>query len=258
MTLRRGQQPGLVYTSPHSFKPKQRLTLTAAPPLIAGTLKALERTCRHETRGAEHLEAALAMGNGHIILAFWHEVLGLAAWHFRGSGAHTLTSYSFDGELAARIIHHFGQHALRGSSSRGGARALKELEKACACVEIVGFTLDGPRGPRRVAKPGVGILAARTGVPILPLAFAASRAWRMRSWDRLIVPKPFARVVTAFAPPIEPHDANSPEGIEELRVRAEGDLNDLHLAIEDEMGVRGDTELEEPDATQPGGGEEAG
>src|SRR5690606_15894263 len=99
------------------------------------------------------------------------------------------------GELAARIVTHFDLRAVRGSSSRGGADALNQLQQAMALGAGVGFTLDGPRGPRRKAKLGAAIIAARTGAIIVPNAFAVSRAWRLRSWDRLPIPKPFSRVL---------------------------------------------------------------
>ncbi|MCL4217465.1 MAG: DUF374 domain-containing protein [Candidatus Hydrogenedentes bacterium] len=191
-----------------------------------------------EQRNVVYWNEANASGQC-VLLAFWHEVLGVAAFTYRDTGFHTLTSYSFDGELAARIVNHFGLHALRGSSSRGGLRALVELQKAIKHVPAIGLTLDGPKGPPREAKPGVGILAARTKAPIIPVAFAATPCWRMRSWDRLIVPKPFGRIICAYGPPIFPDpDDDSPAAIELLRSQTESTLCTLHEELDREFSPR--------------------
>lgn len=225
--------PGLRYDSPNTFTRKQRFVLRVAPPLVAAVLKALSATCRLEVRGEQHLREARA--HGPVLLAIWHEILGLGACHFRNTNYHTLTSYSFDGELAARIVARFGIGAVRGSSSRGGSEGLRDLERAVKLVDAVGFTLDGPRGPRREAKPGISILAARTQAPIVPLAYAVSRAWRMRSWDRLAVPKPFARILCGMGPAIAPPADGTPEAVEAHRQQVERELNALHATLESEV-----------------------
>jgi lysophospholipid acyltransferase (LPLAT)-like uncharacterized protein len=102
-------------------------------------------------------------------------------------------------------------------------------------VPAVGFTLDGPRGPRRVAKPGMSILSARVRAPVVPLAYAVSRAWRLHTWDRLAVPKPFARILCALGPPIAPPADATPEAVEPHRERVERELNALHQVLEDEV-----------------------
>jgi lysophospholipid acyltransferase (LPLAT)-like uncharacterized protein len=182
-------------------------------------------------RHAEAWQELLAT-RGRAIIAGWHEALGLAAWHFRNTGFHTLTSYSFDGELITRVVECFGLNALRGSSSRGGSEALVQLERALELVEAVGLTLDGPRGPRRVAKPGIAILSARSGVPIIPVAFGVNRGWRLKSWDRFLIPKPFARIACTYGKPIPSPENSSPPAIEATRVRVEEELNRLHDELE--------------------------
>jgi len=228
---------GLRYTSPYAFSGRQRVALLLAPPLVALGLKALVRTCRIEVRNRHFLED-LVEREGRAILAVWHESMGLGACHYCNSGYHTLTSYSFDGELAARVVRHFGMRALRGSSSKGGADALDDLAIALDHGPAVGFTPDGPRGPRRVAKPGIAILAARTGTPIVPHAFDAHPAWRLHSWDRSLVPKPGARVVSAYGPPLTPPENSTPEAVERMRVQVEEALNKLHAEVEAELGPR--------------------
>lgn len=223
--------PGLTYDSPCVFSFRQRAALRILPPLTAVAMKTLFRMCRFELREPERF-ARLASGQDRAVVAIWHESMGFAAKVFTGTNFHTLTSYSYDGELAARVVTYFGLEAVRGSSSRGGSQALAQLEKAARLVPCVGFTLDGPRGPRRVAKPGAAILAGRTGRPIIPLAIEPSVAWRLRSWDQFPVPKPGARIACALGEPIPPPANSSREAIEETRRITETSLNALHVAME--------------------------
>jgi lysophospholipid acyltransferase (LPLAT)-like uncharacterized protein len=113
-----------------------------------------------------------------------------------------ITSQNFDGEWIARIIRRFGYGTARGSTSRGGVRALVQLRRDLAERKPVGFTIDGPRGPARVVQPGAVFLAGATGHPILPFHVESSAAWTMNSWDRTQIPKPFARVAVAIGQPI--------------------------------------------------------
>jgi hypothetical protein len=209
------------------------------PPLVSLCLRITLLTCRLEIRNPEHLTDEIE-GHGKALVAFWHEVLALAMWRYRGAQYHTLTSYSYDGELAARVVRKFGLQALRGSSSRGGGEALHQMERALNMGITVGFTLDGPRGPRRVAKPGIAVIAGRSQTSVVPCAFVANRAWRLRSWDRFIVPKPFARMLCVCGPPIPPPTDDSPETVDRYRLQIEETLNTLHAALELEFGVTAD------------------
>jgi len=228
--------PGICYDSPNTFSRAQRVQLAVLPPIAAGLYKFLGWTCQREIRGQEYFEQQLA-GGGTALLALWHETTGILACLHQGRNFHSTASFSFDGELAARMVHYFGAECVRGSSSRGGSQALQEMEKVLGKVPAVGITLDGPRGPRRIAKPGLAILAARTQTPIVPNAAALSRCWRMRSWDRFMVPKPFARVIYAFAPPIAPPATDHPDDVEPVRLEIEAALNRLHDDIERALGV---------------------
>ena len=229
------KHPALKYGSPYHFTPWQRIQLFFLPPIMAFGLKRLVRLCTFEIRGEEHFWRTYE-DEGRVLCAIWHESLGLAGYHHQGIRGYTLTSYSFDGELAARTVSWFALGAVRGSSSRGGSDALEELEKALELVPEVGWTLDGPRGPRRVAKPGIAILAARAGISITLNAYAMSRCWRLNSWDRFPIPKPFGHIICAFAPPIPPPANESPEAIEATRRAVETALNTLHKEIEKELG----------------------
>ncbi len=142
-------------------------------------------------------------------MAFWHGRILSATYYFRGRGIVVITSENFDGEWIARIIERFGYGTARGSSSRGGQRALLQLKRALVEGKAAGFTLDGPRGPAERAQPGAVWLAGATGQPLLPFHLEADRSWVARSWDRTQIPKPFSRVALAVGAPIEvPPDAD--------------------------------------------------
>src|SRR5262249_51243995 len=144
-------------------------------------------------------------------------------WVFRNRGIVVMASANFDGQWMARIIERFGFGSVAGSSSRGGVRALLELKREIGRGHPVAFTLDGPRGPARVAQPGALWLAGAPGSPILPFHAEASRFWTMRSWDRTRVPKPFCTVSLAIGEPVLVRDTT--EGaLEKGRVALEGSL----------------------------------
>ena len=122
-------------------------------------------------------------------------------WHHRDEGIRVLISEHRDGEMIARFAHTLGFETVRGSTTRGGERALLGLSRALQNGEEVAITTDGPRGPARRSQPGALISSARAGTAILPIAMSVDRAWRFRSWDRFIVPKPLARVTVAYGTP---------------------------------------------------------
>jgi lysophospholipid acyltransferase (LPLAT)-like uncharacterized protein len=231
--------PGLRYDSPVAFTARQRLLLGVAAPLFAATVRLLAGTCRHETRGLDVWEK-VRQGHGRAIVAVWHESTVMATHHYRNAGMHALAGYSFDAECAARAIRHLGILSVRGSSSSGGGQALRDLAVVLDNAGPVMMTVDGPRGPRRVAKPGAAILAARTGIPIVPHAFAVRPAWRLRSWDRLSIIKPFSRIVSVYAPAIAPPRNSSPFAIEETRQQVEASLNAAQRQVEAMLGMEGD------------------
>ena len=128
------------------------------------------------------------------IYPFWHRCVLPAAWLFRNHGIGVLTSLSRDGEYIARVIRHFGFVPVRGSSSRGGQRGLLEMEAMVKAGGAVAFTIDGPRGPRYVAKKGPVMLARLTGIPITAFYAAVEKRWVLKTWDAMVIPKPFSRV----------------------------------------------------------------
>jgi lysophospholipid acyltransferase (LPLAT)-like uncharacterized protein len=133
------------------------------------------------------------------IFPFWHRCVLGACWIFRHRNLAVLTSQSRDGEFIARVIQRMGYPAVRGSSSRGGQRGLLELQRMVTNGGGVAFTIDGPRGPRYVAKRGPVLLARTTGVPITAFYVAMEKAWVLNSWDAMMIPKPFSRAYVRVA-----------------------------------------------------------
>lgn len=178
--------------------------LQAAAIAAVGTpvIEALGATYHWREEGAGHLRRLESEGRPPIF-AFWHGRVLAATLYFRDRGIIVITSENFDGEWIARIIRKFGYGTARGSSSRGGVRALIQLKKDMAAGSPAAFTVDGPRGPARVAQPGVIWLAGATGNPILPFHIESSSYWTVNSWDRHQVPKPGSDVAIAIGAPIE-------------------------------------------------------
>jgi len=171
---------------------EQWVKISLLPPVAAVLIRGLGRSMRCETRGHEAVDALYREGR-HIVLAFWHAQQLMIPAGYRGTGSHVLISRHGDGEIIARIIARFGHEAVRGSSTRGGAGALRALIKLGRSGRDVVVTPDGPKGPRHVAKLGVVQLAKATGLPIVPMAFACSKKNSFRAgiatWSRIHSPE---------------------------------------------------------------------
>src|SRR3954454_18164244 len=182
-----------------------RLISTIGYPLVA----ALGSTLRWRADGLEHLDAVERSGRPPI-MAFWHGRILPATVYFRRRGIVVITSENFDGEWIAGIIERFGYGTARGSTSRGARKALLQMTRDMAAGRPAGFTIDGPRGPARVAQAGAVWLSKATGNPVLPFHLEASRHWTLNSWDRTQIPKPFATVAIAMGEPFDvPGDADA-------------------------------------------------
>jgi len=184
--------------------------LTLTPWLAAGVIRLLYSLIRIEFFGENYPRSFWDKGEG-VILAFWHDQLLLMAKGYRGPGAKILISSSSDGELIARTMRHFGQDAVRGSSTRGGHRAFKALLALANGPADLVITPDGPKGPRHQVKKGVVQLARIVGRPVIPMAFACSRGHRFASWDRFLLPYPFCRGIYAFGKPVFFEKGEDPE-----------------------------------------------
>jgi lysophospholipid acyltransferase (LPLAT)-like uncharacterized protein len=133
-----------------------------------------------------------------LVTSFWHACIIPCTYVFRDFGVRVMSSNSYDGEYMGRIIRKFGFVAVKGSSSRNAVRALLGLRRALQENWTVAFSIDGPRGPRHQVKPGPVSLARSTGIPMSMFHMALDRAWVLNTWDRLVIPKPFSRVLLRF------------------------------------------------------------
>ena len=204
----------------------KRAQIAAIAGLGYPLINALGHTLQWRVEGLEHYDAIIASGR-QPVMAFWHGRILPATYYFRRRGIVVITSENFDGEWIARIIGRFGFGTARGSSSRGGLKAMLQLVRDMERGKPAGFTLDGPRGPARAAQPGAIWLAQRTGNPVLPFHLEASSHWTMKSWDRTQVPKPFSTVALVVGDPIEvPRDAGD-EQLESVRMELEQRLATL-------------------------------
>lgn len=188
----------------HAYTRKQRLALAIVPRLTAWFIRLLGATLRYRNVNAVGTECGDALP-GPSVFAFWHTSLLICAHRFRDLGIAILISRSFDGELIARTVELLGFKAVRGSSTRGGASALRGMQVAYAEGRRCAFTADGPKGPAMVAKPGPVQLAELVGAAWVG-AFHAEpvRAWRLGSWDRFMIPKPFTRVNVSWPAHVPP------------------------------------------------------
>ena len=218
------QQAGRVFTL------RQRVMIWIISNLVTGLIRLIGPTLRLQVEVEEGGPPELFVFPA--IYAFWHRCIFPATWFFRDKQIAVMTSRSFDGEYIARIIEKMGFRAVRGSSSRGAVAALLGMHTELEAGRICAFTIDGPRGPRYVAKPGPVLLARNTNAPLFCFYLAVESAWVLNTWDALMIPKPFSRVALCLSGPVPiPRDGTGPElehahaemqiGLERVRSRAE-------------------------------------
>jgi lysophospholipid acyltransferase (LPLAT)-like uncharacterized protein len=192
----------------------------------APVLEALGGTYSWREHGVWYLDQVAAEGR-QPIFAFWHGRILAATLYFRNREIVVITSKNFDGEWIARIIRRFGYDTARGSSSRGGAKALVQLRRDMREGRPAAFTVDGPRGPARLVQSGAVWLASVTGNPIVPFHIEASSFWTVRSWDRHQVPKPGSELAIAIGAPMSVPAAGTDDVIEAARRDLQDALTDL-------------------------------
>lgn len=186
---------------------RKSLALSFAALVTRLVVRALVRTCPLDIRGDRDSLARLCAGEQPLVLSFWHDrsplAVGLLLRHVLGRVPVTLlASQSRDGELVTRIARPWGVSIVRGSASRGGREAIRQIYRQLVHERSSPILIpDGPRGPQYQFKVGVAVVAQMAGVAILPLGFGCSRAWRLRSWDRMLVPKPLARITVWVGSP---------------------------------------------------------
>jgi lysophospholipid acyltransferase (LPLAT)-like uncharacterized protein len=176
----------------------QRLQINGISWLASAVIGLIGRTLRMTITFEEGSMSGLrAISPG--IYPFWHRCVLPAIWLFRNENIGVLTSLSRDGEYIARVIRRFGFVPVRGSSSRGAQRGLREMEAMVKAGGAAAFTIDGPRGPRYIAKKGPVMLAKLTGVPITAFYVAVEKPWVLKTWDAMVIPKPFSRAYVRVA-----------------------------------------------------------
>jgi lysophospholipid acyltransferase (LPLAT)-like uncharacterized protein len=201
----------------------------ATPPLdftsacSTAAASVLGRTWKFVTSGSPEFDPFTCRG---ILFCFWHAFILPVSYYHRGSGIVSLISSSRDGQRIAGIIQRWGIGAIRGSSTRGGIAAIRAGVRHLEQGRNVIITPDGPRGPARQVKPGIAQIALLAGTPVVPIRVTSNRAWRLRSWDRFVIPQPFARIEIRFCPPMYPSAGNgAPPSVEELTGRIQKALS---------------------------------
>jgi lysophospholipid acyltransferase (LPLAT)-like uncharacterized protein len=195
------------------------------PALGAAAYRLVGFTLRHRVEGDETLQALHAAGKP-AILASWHGRLLLGVLTFRRYRPLIAVSPSRDGDRIAQIVQRLGWDTARGSSSRGGVRALLALVREVSAGRIAAHIVDGPKGPPGVVKPGLMLLAQRSGAPVLPIYVGARPRLRAPSWDRMEIPLPFARIQVRIGEPIEVARDLGEDQLESLRQDIEKRLAD--------------------------------
>jgi lysophospholipid acyltransferase (LPLAT)-like uncharacterized protein len=183
-------------------------------------------TLRWEIKGPPGLDSIRATGK-RFIYTSWHGRIFTATYHFRNLGIVVMTSRNRDGEYIARVIQRFGYGVARGSSTRGSHGATVECLRAMKAGKDLGLTIDGPQGPRYVAKPGAAYLARKSGNAVLPFNISVDKKWMMRSWDHFQVPRPFSRAIVLIGDPIFVDADATEEKIEQIEARIQQSLDDL-------------------------------
>lgn len=207
----------------YSFK--QRVLIRAADLAFYNLIRLIGKTLRFETSGLDNL-AEIKKENKIPIYATWHNRIFPSVYFLRNQGIVVITSQSLDGEYIARFIQRFGFGTVRGSSTRGGTGALVKMIRLMRENLSMCFTVDGPKGARYAAKSGAILLAKKTGNPIIPFLIEPQKFWTINSWDKLQIPKPFARAKVFFAEPIRvENDADETE-IENKRLELQEKLDE--------------------------------
>lgn len=205
---------------------KERLMIRIGGWAFYALISLIGKTLRFEVEGKDYLEDPDRGYDAPIICA-WHERIFSGAYFLRDRGLVVMSSISFDAEYTARCIQRFGFGIVKGSSTRGGTRALVEMIRLMKSGVPMVFTVDGPRGPRYEVKAGPALLAKKTGNPMVPFGLALKRYWTINSWDRAQIPKPFSRARVFFGDPIMVPGDVGEDGLEDKRLELQEALGDL-------------------------------
>lgn len=210
---------------------KQRFYLWIGSHVAGRLIRLLKKTVRLTIVGDEHLQS-LMENESRAIIAFWHGNMVIPMMRHTDEGVVALVSEHGDGEITSRILKSLGCNLIRGSTTRGGSKALKEMTKRFESPGIIVMTSDGPKGPYREFKIGAVILAKRTGVSILPVSAYTNRPKFLKSWDRFHFIKPFVKCVLMYGKPIKIEQDLSSEELEEKRRFVEQTMHELDRRVE--------------------------
>lgn len=213
-------------SQPKELTKLQRLEIRVLGTLAAWVVRLIGSCLRWEVHGWERWESARASA-GRLAYAFWHSEIFAATWFWRKRRIVVMSGYNFDARFTAHIIQKYGYEIARGSASRGAAGAMVSMVRAMQRGQDTAFTIDGPRGPRHVAKAGAVMVAKATGAPIICFHIRPARAWVFRkSWDQTEIPRPFSRIAIFIAPaiavPQNASDAEQSAKLQEVQATLDG------------------------------------
>ncbi len=209
-----------------SYSLRQRLAIRLIGAVVYVLINLLGKTIRFETEGWENFDKTIE-SNPAFVGAFWHDCTFSFAYFWRNRGFVSMVSRSFDGEYLARILQRFGCGVIRGSSNDGGRAAFAGMIRLLRKGFSINFAIDGPRGPRHIAKLGTILLAKKSGMPIIPFWVDAKKSWTAGSWDKLQIPKPFTRVKVYVSAPIFVSSDADKKVLEDKRQELQSKLDEL-------------------------------
>jgi lysophospholipid acyltransferase (LPLAT)-like uncharacterized protein len=245
------KQPSAPET-PFSLRPKFLLWLISWASYLAISL--IGPTLRYSISWEEPPSPPDVIYEKPVIYSFWHRAVFASAWLWRKAGIAVMVSRSFDGEYIARTIEKLGFVAVRGSSSRSGATALLGLKTQLEQGNLVAFTIDGPRGPKYVAKPGPVLLSRVSAAPMAAFYVALSDAWVLNTWDALMIPKPFSKALVRFSAKVQvPTEARNAVNNAEDDEKPDAQIADFHQQLQ--AALERVTRFAEEHVTQVGSAE---
>lgn len=233
--------PALPPIDPQRFTLRQRIVLRIIIFLGHAVIRVIGPTLRVAVSYEDGAQTTLDQRP--LVASFWHSCMIPATYIFRDMGIRVMSSDSYDGQYMGRIIHKFGFLAVKGSSSRNAVRALLGLRRALEEGWTVAFTLDGPRGPRHKVKPGPVALSRSSGLPMTMFHAAVDRAWVLNTWDRLMIPAPFSRVLVRVGKLIPVAEDATDEDVERYTAELQAALDRVCEFAEAKVKYAGTSEF---------------
>ncbi len=212
-----------------------KISLAVFPRLASWLIKAWFLTCRVTEHDADNRKLCREHDNP-VIATFWHYGILYNFFHMRHQSGVAMVSASRDGEYIARLALFFGYASVRGSQNRRGFLAMKEMMKHLGKGRHAAIVADGSQGPPLVVQPGSILLASKSGAPIMPITWSASRYWAIHSWDRMVIPKPFSRIDFFYGQPVVVPGDLKADGIEGYRLQLEQNLGEIYRKAWDVHG----------------------